>query len=165
MAIHLLMSACLVGHCCRRDAQNGKSCVNSALHKPLDSGQVAVICPEMAGGLDVPRPAAEIAPDSTAAGILKGEGRVVNTDGEDVTQAFVKGAHAALGLVNKHNIKVAILKSMSPSCGVHAVCDGSFTHKETPGSGVTAELLRAAGIAVFDETELDAALAALEATV
>ncbi len=163
MAIELLMSSCLIGQCCRWDAKNGKSCVTPTLHVMLNTGKVAVICPECAGGLDVPRPAAEIEPGKGAQDVLEGAARVVNTEGIDVAPQYVAGARAALELVQKHGIRVAILKSKSPSCGVHQVYDGTFTETLKPGRGVAAELLSSHGVKVFDETEIDQALALLEA--
>ena len=162
MAIELLMSSCLIGQFCRWDARMGKSCVNHALHLMLNNGQVAVICPECAGGLDVPRPAAEIEPQRTACDVLAGTGRVLNTEGGDVTAQYIAGAKAALALVQKHGIGAAILKSRSPSCGRDEVHDGTFAGKLVSGRGVTAELLMQHGVKIFDETEVDEALAYLE---
>lgn len=161
MSIRLLMSACLLGHCCRWDAKNGTSCVNRELHRMLSGGEVAAICPECAGGLPVPRPASEIEPGGSAREVLARRARVINTAGDDVSAAFVAGAHKALELVEKHGIGVAILKSKSPSCGNAQVYDGSFSGRLTAGSGVTAELLMAHGVRVFDERHVAEALEAL----
>lgn len=163
MAIELLMSSCLIGQCCRWDAKNGRSVVTPRLHLMLNHGQVAVICPECAGGLDVPRPAAEIEPGKNAADVLSGNARVINTGKADVTAQYVAGAKAALALVKKHNIRVAILKAKSPSCGSREVYDGTFSGKLKEGRGVTAELLASHGVKVFDETQIDEALALLDA--
>ncbi len=158
----LLMSSCLIGQCCRWDARTPQSVVTPVLHKMLTLGEVAVICPECAGGLDVPRPASEIAPGSCAQSVLAGIGKVINSEGTDVTQAYVRGAQAALELVKKHGITVAILKSRSPSCSSKMVYDGTFSGKLTEGEGITAALLKANGVQVFDETQIEDALAALE---
>ena len=82
--------------------------------------------------------------------------------GLDVTAQYVSGAKAALALVQKHGIRVAILKSRSPSCGRDQVYDGTFAGKLIEGRGVTAELLMQHGVKVFDETHIDEALACLE---
>ena len=158
----LLMSACLIGQCCRWDARTPRSCVTPLLHKMLTLGEVAVICPECAGGLDVPRPASEIASGSTAQSVLAGSGKVVNSQGTDVTEQYVRGARLALEKAQKFGIKVAILKAKSPSCSNKSVYDGSFTGKLVDGMGVTAQLLTDNGIEVFDETQIDAALAYLD---
>ena len=42
------------------------------------------------------------------------------------------------------------------------IYDGSFSGRLTEGDGVTAELLKANGIAAFQDTELDALLATSE---
>ena len=47
------------------------------------------------------------------------------------------------------------MKARSPSCGSGEVYDGSFTSTLRPGDGVTAEALKADGVAVFGETELE----------
>lgn len=155
------MSACLVGQCCRWDARNPKSCVTPVLHNMLNAGDVVVICPECAGGLDVPRAPSEIAPGSTAQSVLEGTGKVMNSDHEDVTAAYVKGAQAALDLVKKHGIRVAILKANSPACSNKLVYDGTFSKNLVEGKGVTAALLEKEGVKVFDETQIDEALALL----
>jgi uncharacterized protein YbbK (DUF523 family) len=48
---------------------------------------------------------------------------------------------------------MALLKERSPSCGSGRIYDGSFTGTVIPGNGVTAELLKEKGLAVFGETE------------
>ena len=158
MAIKLLLSACLVGQCCRYDAKNGPSIVNRRLHQMLNCGEIAVICPECAGGLDVPRAPAEIASGSRAQDVLIGQGTVINADGQDVTAAYVRGAQAALALAQRCNVKVAVLKSRSPSCGAKQVYDGTFSSRLIDGMGVTAALLSQNGIRIFEEDELDAAI-------
>jgi uncharacterized protein YbbK (DUF523 family) len=99
------------------------------------------------GGLSVPRPASE----------LQKDGRVVNIEGLDVTKAFKKGAKKALQLVKEHDIKVAILKSKSPSCSNKMVYDGSFSKTLVEGKGVVVKLLESHGVKVFDESEIDEA--------
>lgn len=158
----LLMSACLIGQCCRWDARTPQSCVTPVLHKMLTLGEVVVVCPECAGGLDVPRPASEIAPGATAQSVLAGTGKVVNTKGVDVTANFIKGAQVALEKAQKFGIKVAVMKAKSPSCSKGSVYDGTFSGKLKEGMGIAAQLLTDHGIAVFDENEIDKALAFLD---
>ena len=54
-----------------------------------------------------------------------------------------------------NNIKVAILKERSPSCGSSEIYDGSFSRTKLAGAGVTATLLRQHHIQVFNETQVD----------
>ena len=158
MTVKLLMSACLIGQCCRYDAQNGKSIVTPKLHKMLNNGEVAVICPELAGGLGVPRDHCEIASGGTAAGVLDGAAKVLTIKSEDKTESFIKGARATLELVQKYSIKTAVMKEGSPSCGVHSVHIGAFDGNLVEGRGVTAELLARNGVRVFSEDELESAI-------
>lgn len=115
----------------------------------IEEGRIASVCPEMLGGLGTPRPPAEIVND--------GSRRVVTPDGTDVTQAFESGARLALEQASAHDVRLAVLKSNSPSCGSSFIYDGTFTSSPVAGEGVTTALLRQRGIAVFSENEFDAA--------
>jgi uncharacterized protein YbbK (DUF523 family) len=137
--VKILVSSCLLGRNVRYDGKN-----NFIDHKIFKEHQIFPICPEVDGGLATPRAPSEIIKD-----------RVINIEGEDVTRFFQNGADYALSLAKKHNIKIAILKSKSPSCSKEIVYDGSFSKKLIPGEGITAKLLKQNGIKVFDETELD----------
>ncbi|MDT8375181.1 MAG: DUF523 domain-containing protein [Mariprofundaceae bacterium] len=150
----ILISACLMGENVRFD---GKSCKKSSeiLKKWQNSGRLVMLCPEVAGGLPVPRPAAEIQSD----------GRVITVEDGDVTAAFEQGAQKALNLCREHHIHVAILKEGSPSCGSSLINDGNFSHTRIPGQGVTTQLLEDNGITVFSEHELDQAEAYLRSIV
>lgn len=162
---YVLVSSCLLGKPVRYDgrgAPNG----DAVLARWLDEGRVVAVCPEVAGGMPVPRPPAEIEPGKDAAAVLAGRARVVATTGEDVTAPFVRGSREALAAAQGRGIRVAVLKEGSPSCGSGYVYDGHFAGRRQPGVGVTAELLRTAGVQVFSEkqwAEADACLAAMEA--
>lgn len=107
-------------------------------------GLLLPLCPEVAGGLSTPRPAAEIQGD-----------KVMTASGEDVSPAFKSGAQAALNLCQSFEIKLAILKEGSPSCGLKLINDGTFSKQKIVGQGVTAQLLLKHGIQVFNEFQLD----------
>ena len=124
----------------------------------LKKGKIAVICPEVSGGLPVPRLPAQIVGAHSGEGVWKNEAKVINNQGDDVTRCFIKGAKNALSLVHKYKIKVAILKEHSPSCATHTVHDGTFTGMKKRGLGVTASLLKQAGVTVFSEKQLDEAM-------
>lgn len=109
------------------------------------------VCPEVAGGLGVPRPPAEIV-----------GGRVLTRAGDDVSSAFVAGAQHALELVRRFELRLALLKQRSPSCGSKEIYDGSFSGRVMAGEGLTAALLRANGVEVYDETQLDEVAARLQ---
>lgn len=85
--------------------------------------------------------------------MLEGRAKVLSKDGKDVTSFFVNGAEKVLALAKKHNIKKAILKSKSPSCGCGLIFDGRFSGELVPGFGVTAALLKKNGIEVVCDTQ------------
>ena len=69
-------------------------------------------------------------------------------------RSFCQGAYQALELVQKHGIRVAVLKANSPSCGNLLTYDGTFSGVKVSGEGVTAALLKRHGVQVFSELEL-----------
>lgn len=154
----ILVSRCLLGHRVRYDG--GASGPFDQLQQWLDDGRVVPLCPEVAGGLPTPRPPAEI-PGGQGAQVLDGQALVITTEGEDVSAAFLSGAYQALELVQKHGIRIAILKANSPSCGNLLTYDGTFSGVKVSGEGVTAALLKRNGVQVFSELELPQAAAAL----
>lgn len=149
----VLISACLMGRKVRFDGR-AKPVDDDLLDRWRAEERLVVHCPEIAGGLPVPRPPAEIEPGADAAEVLTGRARILTPDGNDVTHHFVAGARAALNTAHTRGVGVAVLKESSPSCGLHEHYDGTFTGAKDPGPGVTAQLLLEHGIAVFNETEL-----------
>lgn len=158
MTPKVLVSRCLLGHRVRYDG--GASGPYAQLAQWQAEGRVIARCPEVAGVLPTPRAAAEI-PGGQGVEVLAGKAAVITTEGEDVTEAFVSGARQALALVERHGIRLAILKANSPSCGNRLTYDGSFSGVKVEGQGVTAALLTRAGVQVFSELELEEAAKAL----
>lgn len=154
----ILVSRCLLGHRVRYDG--GASGPLDQLQRWLDEGRVVPLCPEVAGGLPTPRAAAEI-PGGQGAQVLDGQALVITTEGEDVSAQFLSGAYQALELVKKHDIRIAVLKANSPSCGNSLTYDGTFSGVKVSGEGVTAALLNRHGVQVFSELELPQAAQAL----
>lgn len=162
---YVLVSSCLLGKPVRYDGR-GVPNGDAVLARWLEQGRVVPVCPEVAGGMPIPRPPAEIEPGKDAAAVLSRQARVVAVTGDDVTAPFVRGAHEALAAARERGIRVAVLKEGSPSCGSGYVYDGHFAGRRQPGAGVAAELLRRAGVRVFSEKqwpEAEACLALLEA--
>ncbi|MDE1168368.1 MAG: DUF523 domain-containing protein [Pseudomonas sp.] len=154
----ILVSRCLLGHRVRYDG--GASGPFDQLAVWLAEGRVVGLCPEVAGGLPTPRPAAEI-PGGQGAEVLDGQARVLTETGEDVSPEFLHGAHLALEQVRLHGIRIAVLKANSPSCGNLLTYDGTFSGVKVAGEGVTAALLKRHGVQVFSELELAEAARAL----
>lgn len=149
----VLVSACLMGRRVRYDGR-AKPVGDDTVTRWREEGRLVVHCPEIAGGLPVPRPPAEIEPGANAADVLAGRARILTPEGADVTDHFVSGARSALATAQTHGVVLALLKESSPSCGLHEVYDGTFQGRKVPGAGVTAHLLREHGVAVFTENEV-----------
>lgn len=148
----ILVSACLMGEKVRYDGGDCRQ--NGLLEQWQAEGRLVPFCPEVAGGLSVPRPAAEIEAGDAEA-VLHGRALIRTREGADVTDAFLQGAEKALAECQRHNIRIVVLKEGSPSCGVSQVNDGSFNSRKVNGEGLTACLLNRHGIRVFSEAQLE----------
>lgn len=142
--MRVLISACLLGVQCRYD---GTGNLQEAWLEQLKAHTLIPVCPEQLGGLPTPRPPAEILSENPL--------RVMDCNGCDVTEAFIKGAEETLKLARLLGAACAVLKERSPSCGVNMIYDGTFNKIRLPGAGLTARLLKAEGIPVFSEEELE----------
>lgn len=136
----LLLSACLLGVCCRYD---GASKPHPSVEALAQAHQLIPVCPEQLGGLSTPRPPAE-----------RQGNRVVAKNGTDVTDQYCRGAEETLRLCRLLGCEAAVLKERSPSCGHGEIYDGTFTGTLTAGDGVTAALLIENGIAVYGESQI-----------
>ena len=113
------------------------------------------ICPEMSAGMSVPRPPAEIGDGATGEDVLAGSARVVESTGADVTEEFLQAAENAVALARQAGCRYALLIDGSPSCGSDFIYDGSFSGRKQAGNGVTAAALKAAGVEVFSDREIE----------
>lgn len=150
----ILISACLLGHAVRYDGK-GKPLAHPTIERWMKEGRLVTICPEMAGGMAVPRPPAEIENGASGLDVLEGRARVIEITGGDVTSQFIEGAQKALSFAKDHGCAYALLIDGSPSCGSGAIYDGSFSGRKQAGNGVTAALFSQAGISVFSPTNID----------
>ena len=143
MKEYLLISACLTGICCKYDG-GANTLPAETLAALRERYELVPVCPELAGGLPSPRAPSE-----------RRNGRVVSCEGEDVTEAFRRGAALALERARQAGCARALLKERSPSCGSGVIYDGSFSGRIIPGQGLTAELLKKSGLAVYSETGVE----------
>ena len=137
--MRILMSACLLGVCCRYDGASKPHPDALAL---AERHEIVPVCPEQLGGLPTPRPPAER------------QGEVVCTRERDVTEQYRRGAAEALRLCKLLGCETAVLKEKSPSCGCGEIYDGAFTKALIPGMGVAAQLLRENGVAIYGESRI-----------
>lgn len=130
---HCLVSACLIGLCTRYD---GRSKGNADCLRHLADFHWSPVCPEQLGGLPTPRTAAEIVGGDGHA-VLAGTARVIDRNGIDRTDQFLKGARMVLTIAQMQQVCCCLFKSGSPSCGL------------APKAGVATALLREHGIRVI----------------
>jgi len=149
----ILVSSCLLGEPVRYDGGHKRS-DDPILQRWLREGRIVPICPELAGGLPLPRPPAEITQGASGLDVLTGAASVMDQTGRDVSAPFKQGAEGALDAAMAMGIRLAVLKEGSPSCGTGFIHDGSFSGVKVPGAGVAAARLRLGGIRVFSEDQL-----------
>jgi len=138
-----MVSACLLGICCRYD---GRHSLCPGLMDFKGDHQLIPFCPEQLGGLPTPRPPSFIK-GGDGYNLLEGRGAVIDDRGNDVSDAFKKGARESLKFAEMAKAGVAIMKDRSPSCGLLTpYCD---TPSGT-GIGVTAALFQSSGIRIIE---------------
>ncbi len=150
--ICVIVSRCLLGETVRYDGK-ANTLDSALLERWAGEGRLVPVCPEVAGGLPVPRPPAEIVAGDGSS-VLAGKAKVCQADGHDVTRFFVRGAQNALSAALDHGARLAVLVERSPSCGSRRIYDGTFSSTTIPGQGVTAALLERHGIRVFTPNNL-----------
>ena len=152
----VLVSSCLLGEDVRFDGNNSSIAMGSSFTFSqkeifmdiLCDNEIISFCPEVSAGLGTPRLPAEIVSAEKPF-------KVETNNEEDVTIPFLVGAKNALDICIEDDIKVALLKSKSPSCGNFEIYDGTFSNTLVEGQGLTAKLLEQNGIKVFNETQLE----------
>ena len=145
------VSGCLVGENCRYD---GSNCFNRKVYEFISSKEYFTICPEVIGGLGIPRKPCEIVKGS-GEDVLEGKGKVIDIEGNDLTEKYIEMAYKTLEIFLKNKAKLAILKSKSPACGKGKIYDGSFSGKLKKGNGVVSAILMKNGIEVITEEEIE----------
>ena len=133
----IIISSCLLGNNCK---YNGKNNYIEKIELLKDKYEIIPICPEVMGGLSIPRIPSEI-----------NNGMVIDKCGNDVSEYFDNGANKVIDIVKNNNIKIAILKDGSPSCGSSNIYDGTFKGNKITGMGITAKRLYDLGIKIYNE--------------
>ena len=136
----IMVSACLLGDNVKYNGGNNR---HEKVLEYIKGHEVVPVCPEMLGGLPVPRAPGEIQ-----------DGIVRNEDGTSVDYEYRTGAAKALEIAESERIDMAILQSRSPSCGVNQIYDGSFTGRKIKGMGVFARLLSEKGYKVVNAEDM-----------
>ncbi|UUZ80759.1 DUF523 domain-containing protein [Paenibacillus sp. P26] len=146
----ILVSSCLAGMEVR---YNGSHCLHSKINQLVEENKAVTVCPELMGGLSIPREPAEIV-GGDGYDVLDGHATVIEKSGKDVTELYIKGAYAALEKAGEVKATLVVLKENSPSCGSSAIYNGQFAGSKMAGSGVTSALLKRNGFKVISEEQL-----------
>lgn len=134
------ISKCLCGYDC---TYRGDSNRIEALELIDKKGEAVLICPEVLGGLSIPRDPAEIVSEEPLC--------VETVNVKNVTKEYVEGAQRALDILKAFDIDYVILKSRSPSCGLNHIYDGSFSHRVIDADGIFVRLLKKEGYKIYTE--------------
>jgi uncharacterized protein YbbK (DUF523 family) len=143
MSKKVLISSCLLGENVKYDGTNNSIIQNNFIQKLKSLNLLVPICPEVEGGLPIPRIPVEIS-NKVA----------IDKNGNDKTKEFRIGAQKTLKIALEYSAKMAIMKSKSPSCGRGQIYDGTFSKKLTNGDGISIALLIIHNIKIFSENEL-----------
>lgn len=136
----IAVSACLLGHNCKYNGGNNRS---QKVLDYIEGHEVIPVCPEVAGGLSIPRTPVELQ-----------NGKAINADGEDVTAFFRRGVEKTMEKLTEEKIDLAVLQPRSPSCGCKQIYDGTFSKVLIDGKGMFAQALAAAGIPLLDGNDV-----------
>ena len=139
----ILISACLLGQNVKYDGNNNSILENPFIKKLLNSNMLIPICPEVEGGLPTPRVPVEII-----------DNKAIDKEGNDRTKNFFLGAKKTCQLALKNDVKIAIMKAKSPSCGKGKIYDGTFSKKLIDANGIAVMVLEEIGIEIFSEDDL-----------
>ena len=138
---NILVSNCILGNNCK---YNGKNNYNPLIERLKEKYRIIPICPEVMGGLSIPRKPSEI-----------NANKVFDIDGNDVTSYFNRGKDLVLDIISKNDIEFVVLKDGSPSCGSKFIYDGTFTKTKISGMGITAKKINELGIKIYTENEIN----------
>ena len=136
----IVVSACLLGENCKYSGGNNR---NETVLAFIKDKEVIPVCPEVDGGLPIPRVPVELV-----------NGVAVNKEGVNVDREFHKGVEIALEKLAGEDIELVILQPRSPSCGVKQIYDGTFTGTLKDGQGMLAGVLVEKGYKVIEPDDI-----------
>lgn len=137
----IAVSACLVG---KNTKYNGQNNYNQAVIDYLKDKEYIIFCPEVLGGLPIPRLPSERQKD-----------KVINSNNIDVTNNFIIGAKKALDIIRNNHVETIIVKSNSPSCGYKSIYDGTFKGHLITGNGVFVDMVLKEKINILTELDIE----------
>ncbi len=146
MTPRIIISACLAGLHTRYD---GKAKQHPQLREIAERAVLVPMCPEILGGLGIPRPQCRFVGGDGAA-LLREQARVIDENGVDRTSFFLRAADECMRIVELVSPEIIIFKEGSPSCGVRRVdIEGS----RQSGCGVVTAKIRELNIVIISEED------------
>ena len=136
------ISACLMGKKCK---YNGGDNYDEDLTFLVSNDDIVLICPEVDGGLPVPRNPVEL-----------NDHKALDKDGNDYTSFFIKGVESVIGKAEKENPDAFILQPRSPSCGIGLIYDGTFSKTLIKGNGLLSDKLLEKGYKLYTPSSFKA---------
>lgn len=143
----ILVSSCLLGYNCK---YNGLNNYITDITKILDKYEIIPFCPEVEGGLKVPRDPCEYRNYKKM--------KIISKNKVYYTKNFKKGAKKGLRVIKKNNISLCLLKEKSPSCSKYYVYNGDFSNTLVKGSGIFTRLIQKKfedKVKIFNENEIN----------
>ena len=149
----IMVSACLLGIKCTYNCEIRKSeeVVKLAQRKIL-----IPFCPEQLGGMSTPRIGMSIVEGSGEA-VLDLKTKVLNEENSDITSNFLLGAEESMKYATLFNVKTAILRDKSPSCGVYQIYNKKIGEEKylVAGRGVSTARLKRHGLKIYSGNDIE----------
>ncbi len=142
----IIVSACLAG---LRTRYDGRASMHPQLADLSDRWIVVPVCPEVLGGLGIPRPSCRFV-GGDGARVLQGTAEIMDRTGRDCTSFFVRGAQEVERIVLLVAPRLIVFKEGSPSCGVRRV---DIEGTKQAGCGVATALVRRHDIPILTEED------------
>lgn len=147
----IIVSACLTGIPCNH---NGEATPDKRVISLIREGLAFPLCPEILGGLTIPRNRTRISEGDGNMVLEQKKGLLITSDGNDVTKQFLRGAELTLKVLRLLGIDTVIFRQDSPSCGCGKTLGGLLEPIRINGDGVVTALLKKESIRVFPEERL-----------
>jgi len=146
----IIVSACLAGIPCN---YTGGAMPDERVISLIKDGLAFPVCPEVLGGLTIPRSRTRIL-EGDGNTVLERKSGLITADGRDVTKQFLRGSELTLKVLRLLGIDTVILKQDSPSCGCGRTLGGLLEPARVKGDGVATALFKREGIKVYPEESL-----------
>lgn len=163
--LRILMSACIMGEPVGVDGSDNNLGGSLMWLKGNPRVQLVHFCPE-AHAMGVPRTMPDLH-GGDGRDFWRGQARVLDENGADLSAQMATGAQAMLAFANTHKVQLCILTDMSAACGTQVISKGCRFDQPRAyqrGMGVAAAALSEAGFPVLAQRDFES-LARLRALI